>query len=63
MTRHHETAAISLHDPLPVTLTRMATLAASVRGEHIDDAGVCATCGLAWPCVRVVLAATSLAVI
>lgn len=63
MTRQYATAAISLHDPLPVTLKRMATLAASVLGEHTDDADLSAMSASAWPCERVVLTAHNLAVI
>lgn len=63
MTRQNTTATISVGDPLPVTLKRMATIAASVLGEHTDDSGVCVICEVAWPCEPVVLAASNLAVI
>ncbi len=63
MTRQNTTATICALDPLPVVLELMGALAISVLGEHTDDAGLCAMCGSVWPCERVVLAASNLAVI
>jgi len=30
--------------------------ATAVMNEHVNDAGLCAICGAAWPCERVLLA-------
>lgn len=37
-------------------LARLHRLATAVLGDHQDDHGLCAVCGCAWPCERVVLA-------
>lgn len=63
MTSRKATETTPMLITLPVTLERMGTLAASVLGEHTDDGGLCAICGSAWPCERVVLAASNLTVI
>ena len=44
-------------------LERLIGLAIAVMNDHADDHGLCAICGYAWPCERVVLAAQNLAVI
>jgi hypothetical protein len=63
MTSQNETGAVLVLDPLPSLLDQLATLAATVLGEHRNDAGLCASCGSAWPCGLVVLAEHNLAVL
>jgi hypothetical protein len=53
--------------PVPDLVTdlfgTLASLATTVLREHIDDGGLCAMCGSAWPCERAVLAEHNLAVL
>jgi hypothetical protein len=47
----------------PPELTQLLELATSVINEHVNDQGLCAVCGSAWPCERAVLAEHNLAVL
>lgn len=49
-------------EPVPPELEAMIALATQALNDHIDDAGLCAVCGSAWPCERAVLAEHNLAV-
>jgi len=40
---------------------QLLSTAASVINEHVDDQGLCAICGSAWPCERAVVAEHNLA--
>jgi hypothetical protein len=42
-------------------LAQLISTATSVINEHIDDQGLCAICGSAWPCERAVVADHNLA--
>jgi hypothetical protein len=44
-------------------LIKLIGLATEILNEHENDHDLCAICGCAWPCERVVLAAQNLAVI
>jgi hypothetical protein len=50
-------------DRFPPELTQLLKLATTVIGEHVNDHGLCAVCGSAWPCERAVLAEHNLAVL
>lgn len=50
------------HDQ-PAALERLALLATTVLCDHVNDHNLCAVCGSAWPCERVVLAEHNLAVL
>ena len=43
-------------------IEQLAHLASSVINEHVNQGGVCAVCGCAFPCDRAVLAEHNLAV-
>ena len=47
----------------PPELERLCGTATLVLNEHVNDAGLCAVCGSAWPCERVQLAEHNLAVL
>jgi hypothetical protein len=47
---------------LDTKMEELAQLASSVINEHINDHGVCAVCGSAFPCDRAVLDECNLAV-
>ena len=42
-------------------LAQLISTATSVINEHVDDQGLCAICGSAWPCERAVVAEHNLA--
>jgi hypothetical protein len=42
-------------------LVQLISTAASVMNEHVNDQGLCAICGSAWPCERAVVAEHNLA--
>ncbi len=44
-------------------LTSLRTAATREITEHLNDDGLCAICGSAWPCERVVLAEHNLALL
>jgi hypothetical protein len=48
-------------DRFPPTLAQLISTAASVMNEHVNDRGLCAICGSAWPCERAVVAEHNLA--
>jgi hypothetical protein len=43
-------------------LAQLISTATSVINEHVNDQGLCAVCGAAWPCERAVTAEHNLAV-
>jgi hypothetical protein len=43
-------------DSVNADLERLARLAVRVLGEHVGDRGMCAVCGVAFPCESAVLA-------
>lgn len=50
-------------DYFPPELERLCSTATVVLNEHVNDAGLCAVCGSAWPCERVQFAEHNLAVL
>jgi len=48
-------------DRFPPEVMQLLKLATRVIGEHVNDQGLCAVCGSAWPCERALLAEHSLA--
>jgi hypothetical protein len=48
-------------EPAESALAKLHALAAVVLGEHQNDRDLCAICGTAWPCPRLVLADHNLA--
>jgi len=48
-------------DRFPPEVLQLLALATSVMNEHVNDQGLCAVCGSAWPCERAVLAEHNLA--
>ncbi|KWX02437.1 hypothetical protein [Carbonactinospora thermoautotrophica] len=48
-------------DLFPSTVHQLSTIASQVLNEHVNDAGLCAVCGSAFPCGRAVLAEHNLA--
>jgi hypothetical protein len=49
-------------DRFPPEVMQLLRLATTVIGEHVDEQGLCAVCGSAWPCEWAVLAEHNLAV-
>jgi hypothetical protein len=49
-------------DQVVMSSTRLVDLATIVMNEHTNDRDLCAVCGSAWPCERVVLAEHNLAI-
>jgi hypothetical protein len=49
-------------EPAESELAKLHALAAVVLGKHQNNSDLCAICGTAWPCQRVVLADHNLAV-
>lgn len=43
-------------DDVVAEFIKLASLATRVLNEHTNDHDLCAVCGSAWPCERVVLA-------
>lgn len=43
------------------TVHQLSTIASQVLNEHVNDHGLCAVCGSAFPCGRAVLAEHNLA--
>lgn len=56
-----ETAPPLTGGNLPVGPEALSLLAVTVLNEHINQAGLCAVCGSAWPCESAVLADHNLA--
>jgi hypothetical protein len=48
-------------DRFPPELAQLIRTATRVIGEHVNDEGLCAICGSAWPCERAVVAEHNLA--
>jgi hypothetical protein len=48
-------------DRFPAELVHLISTATSVVNEHVNDRGLCAICGSAWPCERAVVAGHNLA--
>jgi hypothetical protein len=42
-------------------LAQLTSTATSVMNSHVNDQGLCAICGSAWPCERAIVAEHSLA--
>jgi hypothetical protein len=42
-------------------LVQLISIATRVIGEHVNEQGLCAVCGSAWPCERAVVAEHNLA--
>ncbi|HEX3783093.1 MAG TPA: hypothetical protein VHX38_25785 [Pseudonocardiaceae bacterium] len=53
-------SALSLEEVI-ADFTALVSLATRVMNEHVNDRDLCAVCGCAWPCERVVLAEHKLA--
>ncbi len=52
----HQAATTLAAKRLPTELEAPSSLAVTVPNEHTNQADLCAVCGSAWPCERVVLA-------
>lgn len=63
MTCAEATITDPVPDRLPAALELLSSLATVVLGTHTNAADLCAVCGSAWPCERVVLADHNLAVL
>jgi hypothetical protein len=50
-------------DSLAVELERLAQLASMVLNEHANDHGLCAICGVAFPCKAALLAEHNVALL
>lgn len=50
-------------DDLVSEFIKLAELATRVMNEHTNDRDLCAVCGSAWPCERVVLAEHNLSIV
>lgn len=48
-------------DRFPPELVHLISTATSVMNRHVNDQGLCAICGSAWPCERAVVAEHNLA--
>ncbi len=48
-------------DRFPPEVLQLLKLAARVINEHVNDRGLCAVCGSAWPCEQAVVAEHNLA--
>jgi hypothetical protein len=48
-------------DRFPADLAHLISTATSVINGHVNDGGLCAICGSAWPCERAVAAEHNLA--
>jgi len=57
------TATVLGTDYLPPELELLSRTASAVLNEHLNDHGLCAVCGSAWPCERAQLAEHNLAVL
>lgn len=53
-------SALTLEEVI-ADFTALVGLATRVMNEHVNDRDLCAVCGCAWPCARVVLAEHNLA--
>lgn len=52
----HQAATTLAPKRLPTELEALSSLAVTVLSEHTNQADLCAVCGSAWPCERVMLA-------